>query len=71
VLGFTDCSQTMRSVLICILDTLSEIAIVAMPGLLVSKLQMQEAKKRMVYTVFAARIGLADFLYERSSSANV
>ncbi|KAK3626087.1 hypothetical protein LTR22_023303 [Elasticomyces elasticus] len=52
---------TTRSVLICILDTLSEIAIVAVPVLLISKLQMQEAKKRMVYTVFAARIGLDDF----------
>ncbi|TKA27887.1 hypothetical protein B0A54_16929 [Friedmanniomyces endolithicus] len=52
--GIACSSNTMRSVLICILDTLSEIATVAMPGLLVSKLQMQEAKKRMVYTVFAA-----------------
>ncbi|KAK5706032.1 hypothetical protein LTR97_001018 [Elasticomyces elasticus] len=52
---------TARSVVVCILDTLSEIAIVAVPVLLLSKLQMQETKKRMVYTVFAARIGVVVF----------
>ncbi|KAK5735071.1 hypothetical protein LTR17_008407 [Elasticomyces elasticus] len=59
--GVACSSNTARSVVVCILDTLSEIAIVAVPVLLLSKLQMQETKKRMVYTVFAARIGVVVF----------
>ncbi|KAK5677177.1 hypothetical protein LTS10_010366 [Elasticomyces elasticus] len=59
--GVACSSNTARSVIVCISDTLSEIAIVAVPVLLLSKLQMQKTKKRMVYTVFAARIGVVVF----------
>ncbi|KAK5739631.1 hypothetical protein LTR17_005115 [Elasticomyces elasticus] len=65
--GVACSSNTARSVVVCILDTFSEIAIVAVPVLLLSKLQMQETKKRMVYTVFAARIGFAHFMCKKQS----
>jgi hypothetical protein len=49
--------QAARSSVICVLDAVSELAIIAAPILLLSKLQMQQAKKRAVHVVFAIRLG--------------
>ncbi|KAK3678855.1 hypothetical protein LTR78_001308 [Recurvomyces mirabilis] len=45
-----------RSIVLCILDVFSELLIIFIPVVLLSKLQMQQSKKRAVYSVFALRI---------------
>ncbi|KAK4553199.1 hypothetical protein LTR86_009729 [Recurvomyces mirabilis] len=64
----TDESQLARSVVICASDALSEIAIVAVPIFLPTKLQMARSKKLAVGTVYLVRFGMLGFTFGQAAA---
>lgn len=49
--------QAARWIVVCVLDIITEIVLIAVPAILVSKVQMHTSKKRTVFLIYFFRIG--------------